>query len=371
MIYLQLFISFLQVGLFSVGGGYAAMPLIQNQVVELHPWLTLQEFTDLITIAEMTPGPIAVNSATFVGIRIAGIPGAIIATLGCITNPYFSAMFREFEAAARAANYSVFLCNTAFFSSADIATPPPELEYFRMMLDKKVDGVLIVGGQVDLLKIDPEYKAALQHLASNVPTVVLGQQIPDIDCLFIQRESGRGVSFAIDYLAALGHKHIAFVGGENGVDITASRLSAYWDALDALRLPKDRNLVAISDYYTKDGYNAMRELLSRGCEFTAALTVNDSVAFGAYRALADVGLRVPEDISIISCDQFFSADYYVPRLTSINQHNEHFGRFVINALLGIINGIKENVRVVMTPELVLRESCAPPLSRKAKPVQTE
>lgn len=85
MIYLQLFISFLQVGLFSVGGGYTAMPLIQNQVVELHPWLTLQEFTDLITIAEMTPGPIAVNSATFVGIRIAGIPGAIIATLGCIT----------------------------------------------------------------------------------------------------------------------------------------------------------------------------------------------------------------------------------------------------------------------------------------------
>lgn len=85
MIYLQLFFSFLQVGLFSVGGGYAAMPLIQNQVVDLHPWLTLQEFTDLITIAEMTPGPIAINSATFVGIRIAGIPGAIIATLGCIT----------------------------------------------------------------------------------------------------------------------------------------------------------------------------------------------------------------------------------------------------------------------------------------------
>ena len=85
MIYVQLFVSFLQVGLFSVGGGYAAMPLIQNQVVELHPWLTLQEFTDLITIAEMTPGPIAINSATFVGIRIAGVPGALAATLGCIT----------------------------------------------------------------------------------------------------------------------------------------------------------------------------------------------------------------------------------------------------------------------------------------------
>lgn len=62
----------------------AAMPLIQNQVVDLHHWLTLTEFTDLITIAEMTPGPIAINSATFVGIRIAGIPGALIATVGCV-----------------------------------------------------------------------------------------------------------------------------------------------------------------------------------------------------------------------------------------------------------------------------------------------
>lgn len=84
MIYLQLFFSFLHVGLFSIGGGYAAMPLIQNQIVEAHSWMTMSEFTDLITIAEMTPGPIAVNSATFVGIRIAGIAGAIAATLGCI-----------------------------------------------------------------------------------------------------------------------------------------------------------------------------------------------------------------------------------------------------------------------------------------------
>ncbi len=93
MIYLQLFLSFLQVGMFSVGGGYAAMPLIQSQVVEQHGWLTMQEFTDLITIAEMTPGPIAVNSATFVGLRIAQVPGAIIATLGCITPALFFVVY--------------------------------------------------------------------------------------------------------------------------------------------------------------------------------------------------------------------------------------------------------------------------------------
>lgn len=84
MIYLQLFLSFLQIGMFSFGGGYAAMPLIQGQVVTLHGWLTMSEFTDLITISQMTPGPIAVNSATFVGMKIAGIPGAVVATAGCI-----------------------------------------------------------------------------------------------------------------------------------------------------------------------------------------------------------------------------------------------------------------------------------------------
>ena len=77
MIYLELFWSFFQIGLFSIGGGYAAMPLIQHQVVDLHPWLNMQQFADIMTIAEMTPGPIAINSATFVGIQVAGIPGAI------------------------------------------------------------------------------------------------------------------------------------------------------------------------------------------------------------------------------------------------------------------------------------------------------
>lgn len=84
MIYLQLFWSFFQIGLFSFGGGFAAMPLIQSQVVDAHSWLTLTEFTNLITISEMTPGPIAVNAATFVGIQIAGFGGALVSTLGCI-----------------------------------------------------------------------------------------------------------------------------------------------------------------------------------------------------------------------------------------------------------------------------------------------
>lgn len=85
MTLLKLFISFVQVGLFSVGGGYAAIALIREQVVEINSWLTMSQFSDLTAIAEMTPGPVAINAATFTGIRIAGFPGAFAATLGCIT----------------------------------------------------------------------------------------------------------------------------------------------------------------------------------------------------------------------------------------------------------------------------------------------
>lgn len=84
MIYLQLFFSFLQIGLFSFGGGYAALPLIQEQVVTLHKWLELSEFTNLVTISQMTPGPIAINAATFVGLQVGGIFGAIVATIGSV-----------------------------------------------------------------------------------------------------------------------------------------------------------------------------------------------------------------------------------------------------------------------------------------------
>lgn len=101
---LSLFFSFIQVGLFSVGGGYAAIPLIQEQIVNVHSLMSLAEFTDLITIAEMTPGPISINAATFVGTRLAGFPGALICTLGvvlpafilCLTLAYFYYKYRNF-----------------------------------------------------------------------------------------------------------------------------------------------------------------------------------------------------------------------------------------------------------------------------------
>lgn len=80
----NIFLAFLKIGLFSIGGGYAVIPMIQQQVVDQLGWLTMQEYTDIITISQMTPGPLAVNTSTFVGIRLGGMPGAVVATVGCI-----------------------------------------------------------------------------------------------------------------------------------------------------------------------------------------------------------------------------------------------------------------------------------------------
>jgi len=89
MIYLQLFLEFAKISLVCVGGGYASMPLIQAAVVDTYHWLSLSEFIDIFTISQMTPGPIGINAATFAGMKIAGIGGAVCATAGFVTPSIF------------------------------------------------------------------------------------------------------------------------------------------------------------------------------------------------------------------------------------------------------------------------------------------
>ena len=84
MIHLLLFWEFAKVGIFCVGGGYASMPLIQASVVDTYHWLSMSEFVDIFTISQMTPGPIGINAATFAGTKVAGISGAIAATVGFV-----------------------------------------------------------------------------------------------------------------------------------------------------------------------------------------------------------------------------------------------------------------------------------------------
>ncbi|MDK2854971.1 MAG: chromate transporter [Bacillota bacterium] len=84
MMVLNLFLTFFKIGLFSFGGGYAMIPLIQREIVTLHRWLTMSQFIDVIAISQVTPGPIAINAATFVGYKVAGVWGSAAATAGVV-----------------------------------------------------------------------------------------------------------------------------------------------------------------------------------------------------------------------------------------------------------------------------------------------
>ncbi len=101
-IVLQVFLAFVRIGAMVFGGAYAAIPIVEHEVVVTQAWMTYAEFMDLLALDEITPGPILINSATFVGMRVAGIPGAIAATLGCITVPVIAALallyvFRKYK----------------------------------------------------------------------------------------------------------------------------------------------------------------------------------------------------------------------------------------------------------------------------------
>lgn len=105
MVLLELFWSFLKIGAFSFGGGYAMLPLIQKEIIDVHGWMTSVEFIDILAVVEMTPGPVAVNSATFLGYRVAGVLGSVLATLGVvlpsiiiiITIAHFLSKFKDSE----------------------------------------------------------------------------------------------------------------------------------------------------------------------------------------------------------------------------------------------------------------------------------
>lgn len=274
-----------------------------------------------------------------------------------ITNPYFSSLFLEIERYSLEQNYSVVLFNTLYGSfSQSFKKTITESTYFKMIIDKRLDGVIITGGQLDKDVVSPEYLASLNELQQQLPVVIIGQRIQGANCVFVQRGLASGVLAAVRHLCALGHRRIGFLGGEPGVRITTDRFNAYKQTLATMNLPFNPKYVHFSDYYIPDGYAAMQAQLHSE-QPTAFIAINDMVALGAIRAITDAGLKVPEDIAIVSCDSFYFGEYSVPRLTSLDQQNDYLGRLAIISLINLMQGVEEEVPISHNPRLIVRESC--------------
>lgn len=282
-----------------------------------------------------------------------------------ISNPYFSMLFLEIQRHALENDYSILLFNTLYGgSSHGVSSPVSEPQYFRTIMDNKVDGVIVTGGELDKETVSDGYISALNRLNDALPVVAIAQKVEGCECLFLSRNLGGGIPSLVQHLAALGNRRIGFIGGESGVRQTTARLSAFQKAMESLRLSVEPELIALSDYYTKDGYSAMNQLLESGADLPdAVVAINDAVAVGAIRCINDRGLRCPEDIAVISGDQFFESDYMTPRLTSLDQRHEYLGNFAIMTLLGAIGGVREQVQIEHEPRLIIRESCGSKITR--------
>lgn len=174
MIYLRLFWSFVQIGLFSFGGGLAVLPQIQYQAVEVRRWLTLKEFVDLVSLSEMTPGPIAINASTFVGMRQAGVLGALAATFGCVLPSLvivitLAVVYKKFKhlksfqgalgglrpaACALIISAGLTVLLVAVFGIERMPQSFAETGgFFRQMLDVKIFPLLILAGATVLMRL--------------------------------------------------------------------------------------------------------------------------------------------------------------------------------------------------------------------------
>ncbi|RXZ79955.1 LacI family transcriptional regulator [Paenibacillaceae bacterium] len=277
-----------------------------------------------------------------------------------ITNPYFTSLFNEVQSFAMQNSYATLLFNTMFVRNRKGHSQQlPEEEYFKMILEKQVDGVLILGGNIDKEDVSPPFIQALNQLHQRVPVVIVGSKLEGCDCLFLERDLKLGVTSIVHHFIALGHERIGFIGGEPGIRITSARTDAFRHEMAAFGKPVDERHVVPSDYYAPDGYKAMEQLLQepRDTLPTAVIAMNDMVATGAIRAMKDHELLCPQHIAVASCDQFPYSEYSIPRLTSLDQHNEYLGRMAVLQLISAMNGSEEMLSINHVPKLIVRESC--------------
>ena len=227
----------------------------------------------------------------------------------------------------------------------------PELleEYPRMLLERSVDGLLLVNTPTP-----PQV---------SVPIVSISGHQDVAGVTNIQLNHKQAAHLALKHLADLGHRRIAFMRGQEQTVDTDYRWREIMETACAFGLEVHQDLLiklTENSWSPALGYGPVKALLSRTRNFTALFAFNDIAAFGAIRALHEAGLRVPQDVSVIGFDDVLSAPFGIPSLTTIRQPLRAMGQAGAESLLNRINHPKAPYapQVIMEPELVIRESTA-------------
>ena len=260
------------------------------------------------------------------------------------TNPFYSELVRGVERSCFERGYSLVLCNT----EGDEQRMNSNLE---TLMQKRVDGLLLL-----CTETHQPSREILQRYPS-VPTVMMDWAPFDGDSDLIQDNSLLGGDMATPDLINKGHTHIACIAGPLDKTPARLRLEGYRDAMARAGLTILDGNEIIGNFEFSGGYEAMQMLLALEVRPQAVFICNDAMAVGAYLALYQAGLRVPQDIAIVGYDDIELAQYMTPPLTTIHQPKDELGELAIDVLIHRISDpTQQQQRLQLTPVLMERGS---------------
>ena len=260
------------------------------------------------------------------------------------TNPFYSELVRGVERSCFERGYSLVLCNT----EGDEQRMNRNLE---TLMQKRVDGLLLLGTETH----QPS-KEIMQRYPS-VPTVMMDWAPFDGTSDLIQDNSLLGGEMATDHLIARGYRKIACIAGPQDKTTARHRLEGYRRAMQRAGLTILPGYEVHCDFEFEGGVDAMKQLLALAEPPHAVFAGNDAVAVGAYQALYQAGLSVPQDMAVMGYDDIELAKYLAPPLSTIHQPKDSLGELAIDTLIHRLQNPEREAQIlVLTPELVERAS---------------
>lgn len=276
-----------------------------------------------------------------------GMTHTVGLTVPHITNPFFTEVVSVIQQAFDRAGYAVMLfCTDEHLDNQD--------DHIRLLLDRMVDGLIVarVGDGV-------RFKQLID--GARVPVVLFDRLCPGVEADTVTLDNHRAVVEAMNYLIGLGHRRIGYISG--GVDISPirDRGEGYRQALEAAGLPFRPELIQLGDLHEGDGYRTAMQLLTLPDRPTAIFSANNPMVVGAMKAIRDLGLKCPDDISVACFDDFPWADVFQPQMTTVAQPVEAIGEQAARLLLDRLQGrAPDHARhMVLRGNLVIRNSCKP------------
>lgn len=263
-----------------------------------------------------------------------------------IANPFFAILFRGIEDAMAARGYSVIMANTDDDSVREQSS-------IAMLRGRQVDGLLIATAR----RQDPTIDTLV---AGGFPFVMVNRHTDPISGNTVVPDDYAGAVAAVEHLIELGHRRIAHIAGSDEMSTGHTRACGYLDALERHHLPVDPDLIVRGSFREPGGYEAAQRLLGVAQPPTAIFAVNDLAALGAMRAIAEAGLQVPGDISIVGFNDLSVAIGMTRLLTTVRLQLHEMGRAAAERLLAqITSGATSPEPLVIPVELVVRQSTGP------------